>query len=128
MKLGIVPGVISPFVLGEDRRRPRRAATSSRASASTPTALRIGLVHELADDLDAAVDRVVGELLTAGRGGDARREDARHAPRSRMEETARLIAESRAGAEGQEGLRAFLAGRRPGRAGFASWCPPAEDA
>jgi methylglutaconyl-CoA hydratase len=69
-------------------------------------------VHELADDLDAAVDRVVAELLSAGP------QAARWAKRLVREqpdgpETARWIAERRASDEGQEGLRAFLERRSP---------------
>jgi enoyl-CoA hydratase/carnithine racemase len=123
VKLGLVPGVISPFVLtkiGASAAR-RLFVTGERFDAAT--ALRIGLVHELADGLDAAVERVVGELLTAGPEAARVAKTLAREPLS-LEETARLIAESRAGAEGREGLRAFLDGRRPGRTGFASWCPP----
>ena len=67
VKLGIIPAVISPFALakiGAGNAR-RYFVTGERFDAET--ALRIGLVSEVADDLDAAVDRVVGELLSAGR-------------------------------------------------------------
>ena len=77
VKLGIVPGVISPFVLGKIGTSAARRYFVTGERFDAATALRIGLAHELTDDLDAAVDRVVGELLTAGAGGDARREDAR---------------------------------------------------
>jgi methylglutaconyl-CoA hydratase len=78
--------------------------------------LRIGLVHEVADDLDAAVGTVLGELLSAGPRA------ARHAKRLVLDrpdaaETARRIAERRTSEEGQEGLRAFLERRSP------SWPP-----
>ena len=65
-KLGIVPAVISPFALakiGPSWAR-RYFVTGERFDAAT--ALRIGLVHEVAADLDAALDRVLGELLRAG--------------------------------------------------------------
>jgi methylglutaconyl-CoA hydratase len=128
VKLGIVSAVISPFALariGAGAAR-RYFVTGERFDAAT--ALRIGLAHEVvpAAELDAAVDRVVAELLTAG--PDA----ARHAKRLVLDapldglETARRIAERRTSEEGQEGLRAFLEGRRPGQPGFASWSPPAE--
>jgi methylglutaconyl-CoA hydratase len=64
VKLGIIPAVISPFVLpkiGEGAAR-RYFLTGERFDALT--ALRIGLVSEVADELDGAVDRVIGELLT----------------------------------------------------------------
>jgi methylglutaconyl-CoA hydratase len=112
VKLGIVPAVISPFALakiGAGQAR-RWFVTGERFDAGT--ALRIGLVHEVAADLDEAVARVVGELLSAGPFA------ARWAKRLVRErpngpETARWIAERRTSDEGQEGLRAFLEKRAP---------------
>lgn len=112
VKLGIIPAVISPLVLakiGPGQAR-RYFVTGERFDAET--ALRIGLVHEVADDLDAAVERVVAELLSAGPLA------ARWAKRLVRErpggpETARWIAERRTSEEGQEGLRAFLEKRAP---------------
>jgi methylglutaconyl-CoA hydratase len=112
VKLGIVPAVISPFVLpkiGESAAR-RYFLTGERFDAQT--ALRIGLVHEVAPDLDGAVERVVGELLTAG--PEAAREAKRLIRmRPQGEETAQLAARLRASDEGQDGLRAFLERRKP---------------
>ena len=109
VKLGIIPAVISPFVLPKIGAHARRYfLTGERFDAAT--ALRIGLIEEIADDLDAAVDRVLAELLTAG--PEAVRE-AKRLIRERPagEETAQIAARLRAGEEGQEGLRAFLEGR-----------------
>jgi methylglutaconyl-CoA hydratase len=109
VKLGIIPAVISPFVLPKIGAHARRYfLTGERFDAET--ALRIGLIELIADDLDAAVDRVVSELLTAG--PEAVRE-AKRLIRERPggEETAQIAARLRAGEEGQEGLRAFLEGR-----------------
>jgi methylglutaconyl-CoA hydratase len=106
VKLGIIPAVISPFVLPRIGQHARRYfLTGERFDAET--ALRIGLVHELAENLDEAVDRVVGELLTSG--PQATRE-AKTLVRERPDpdETAKIAARLRSGAEGQEGLRAFL--------------------
>ena len=109
VKLGIIPAVISPFVLPRIGAHARRYfLTGERFDAQT--ALRIGLVEEVADDLDAAVERVVGELLTSGPNAT---HEAKRLIRERPngEETAQIAAQLRAGAEGQEGLRAFLDGR-----------------
>jgi methylglutaconyl-CoA hydratase len=111
VKLGIIPAVISPFVLPKIGAHARRYfLTGERFDADT--ALRIGLVHDVVDDLDAAVERVLGELLASGR--QAVRE-AKRLIRERPagEETARIAARLRAGAEGQAGLRAFLERRKP---------------
>ena len=113
VKLGIVPAVISPFVLPKigDSAARRYFLTGERFDA--PTALRIGLVHEVSADLDGAVERVVGELLTSG--PQAVREAKRLIRlRPQGEETAQLAARLRAGDEGQDGLRAFLERRKPG--------------
>jgi methylglutaconyl-CoA hydratase len=113
VRLGIIPAVISPFVLakiGEGAAR-RFFLTGERFDAET--ALRIGLVHDVAEELDESVERVVGEILKAG--PQATRE-AKRLVRGRLpqgEELARIAAGLRAGAEGQEGLRAFLERRKP---------------
>jgi methylglutaconyl-CoA hydratase len=112
VKLGIIPAVISPFVLPKIGAHARRYfLTGERFDAET--ALRIGLVEEVAADLDTAVDRVVSELLTSG--PEAVRE-AKRLIRERPvgEETAQIAARLRAGGEGQDGLRAFLDKREPG--------------
>ena len=112
VKLGIVPAVISPFVLPKLGPGAARRYFLTGERFDTETALRIGLVHEVAADLDGAVDRVVGELLTSG--PEATREAKRLirlAPQG--EDTAQLAARLRAGSEGQEGLRAFLERRKP---------------
>jgi methylglutaconyl-CoA hydratase len=112
VKLGIIPAVISPFVLPRIGDAARRYfLTGERFGADV--ALRIGLVSEVAPDLDAAVDRVVGELLTSG--PEAVRE-AKKLVRERPggAKTAQIAARLRSGAEGQDGLRAFLEKRKPG--------------
>jgi methylglutaconyl-CoA hydratase len=67
----------------------------------------------VAADLEAALERVLGELLTAGpRAARAAKRLVSEAPLDGAE-TARRIAERRASDEGQEGLRAFLERRPP---------------
>lgn len=112
VKLGIVPAVISPYALrkiGESAAR-RYFVTGERFDAAT--AQRMGLVHEVVDDVDEALARILGELGSAGPRA------VRHAKRLVLErpdgpDTARRIAERRTSDEGQEGLRAFLERRRP---------------
>jgi methylglutaconyl-CoA hydratase len=111
VKLGIIPAVISPFVLPKIGAHARRYfLTGERFDAET--ALRIGLVHEVANDLDDAVARVCRELVTSG--PQAVRE-AKRLIRDRPDGqvTAETAARLRAGEEGQEGLRAFLERRDP---------------
>ena len=120
VKLGIIPAVISPFALakiGPSAAR-RYFVTGERFDAAT--ALRIGLVHEVAADPDAAVERILVEVLTAGP------EAVRAAKRLVLDRpdalsTERRIAERRTSHEGQEGLRAFLERREPSwRSGSSS--------
>jgi methylglutaconyl-CoA hydratase len=110
VKLGIIPAVISPFVLPRIGAAARRYfLTGERFDAQT--ALRIGLVSEVTADLDDAVERVVGELLTSGpRAAREAKKLVRERPGG--EECARIAARLRSSEEGQEGLRAFLE-RRP---------------
>ena len=106
VKLGIVPAVISPFVLPKIGQHARRYfLTGERFDAET--ALRIGLVGEVADDLDAAVHVVVEQLLSSG--PNAVRE-AKRLVRERPDgsETAAIAARMRTSDEGQQRLRAFL--------------------
>jgi methylglutaconyl-CoA hydratase len=112
-KLGIVPAVISPFALAKIGPSWARRLFPTGERFGAELAQRIGLVHELADDLNAAVERVLGELRSAGpRAARAAKRLVLDAPLDGLE-TARRIAERRTSDEGQEGLRAFLEGRRP---------------
>jgi methylglutaconyl-CoA hydratase len=114
VKLGIVPAAISSFALARIGGGQARRYFLTGERFGTDTALRIGLVHEVVDDLDAAVDAVVSNLLAAGP------EAVRAAKRLVLDtpldgpEAARRIAARRTSSEGQEGLSAFLERREPG--------------
>jgi methylglutaconyl-CoA hydratase len=106
VKLGIIPAVISPFVLPKIGQQARRYfLTGERFDAET--ALRIGLVHEVTDDLDGAVERIVGELLGSGPAAVREAKDLIRA-RPGGSATAEIAARLRTSDEGQERLRAFL--------------------
>jgi methylglutaconyl-CoA hydratase len=106
VKLGIIPAVISPFVLAKIGAQARRYfLTGERFDADT--ALRIGLVHEVAADLDGTVERVVAEILTSGpEAVRAAKALVREQPPAA--DLPHVAARRRTSAEGQEGLRAFL--------------------
>ncbi len=113
VKLGIIPAVISPFALAKIGPGAARRYFLTGERFDADTALRIGLVSAVVDDLDAAVENVVGELLSAGPHAVRW---AKRLVRERPDgaETARWIAERRTSDEGQEGLAAFLEKRPPG--------------
>ena len=124
VKLGIIPAVISPFVLAKIGTTHARALFMTGERFSAARAMQIGLVHEVVaiDALDAAVERVLGELRSAAPEAAAAAKDlivrvsASDYDASRGI-TAAAIAKRRVSDEGQEGLRAFLERRK---AGFAS--------
>jgi methylglutaconyl-CoA hydratase len=116
VKLGIIPAVISPYAIAKIGTGAARRYFVTGERFGADVALRIGLVHEVAEDLDEAVDRVVAELL--GAGPEAVRAAKRLVlERPEGEDTAYRIAARRTSAEGQEGLRAFLERRPPAWSG-----------
>jgi methylglutaconyl-CoA hydratase len=107
VKLGIIPAVISPFVLPRIGPGPARRYFLTGERFDAETAGRIGLVQEVVSDPDAAIERVVSELLTSGpEAVRAAKKLIRDRPGG--EEAAHVAAGLRAGDEGQAGLRAFL--------------------
>jgi len=123
VKLGLVPAVISPYVIAAIGLRQSRRFFVSGEIFDATVAARIGLLHEsvAADQLDAAVDRVVHFL---GKGGPLAQAEAKQlalrvggVTRESAErldvENAKLIAHLRVSAEGQSGLVAFLEKRAP---------------
>ena len=113
VRLGIIPAVISPFVFAKIGTGAARRFFLTGERFDAATALRIGLVQEVAENIDEAVDRFAGEILKSGpKATRAAKRLAREAPHE-GEELARIAAGLRAGAEGQEGLRAFLEKRTP---------------
>jgi methylglutaconyl-CoA hydratase len=120
-RLGILPAVISPFVIAKIGESHARALFPGGRRFDAGRALRIGLVHEVVEGegaLDAAVQSAVDDVLAAGptaaRAAKAIVREVRGLPHeSTRWHTARRIAGQRTSAEGQEGLRAFLEKREP---------------
>ena len=120
-RLGLLPAVISPYVVAAIGPRQARRWFATAEMFDAAQALRMGLLHEVveADALDAAVDRQLALLLRAGPAASAAakrlvREVALQPDRDRLDQSnAALIAALRVSAEGQEGLGAFLDKRTP---------------
>ncbi len=115
VKLGILPAVISPFVLAKIGRSHARRLFLTGERFGADHARTIGLVHEVvpADALDARVDAIVAELRTASATAIAVTKTviaavAEAASTDADAITTRAIARQRTSSEGQEGLRAFL--------------------
>jgi methylglutaconyl-CoA hydratase len=121
VKLGIVPSVISPFVISRIGSGAAREyfLTGERFSASV--ALSLGLVQHVVPDetaLDALIATKVSELLTSAPDSVAAAKEmifglAGRTLESSIEFTAEVIASARAGAEGQAGMKAFLQRQKP---------------
>jgi methylglutaconyl-CoA hydratase len=127
-RLGILPAVISPFVIVKIGETHARALFPGGRRFDATRAARIGLVHEVVEGeeaLDAAVDAALDDLMAAGptatRAAKAIIREVRGLPHeSTRWHTARRIAQQRTSDEGQEGLQAFLEKRRP------DWVPPGD--
>lgn len=121
VKLGLIPAVISPFVVAAigERQARRFFLTGERFHAET--ARRIGLVHMVAmpAQLDATLDGVLKQILSSGprAEGEAKaliRDVARHPYTDELfDDLAGRIARLRASPEGREGMTAFLEKRKP---------------
>ena len=120
-KLGLLPAVISPYVIAAIGPRQARRWFATAEIFDAQTALQIGLLHQVVEEeqLDAAVRRQVDLLLKAGPVAAARAKSlvadmvAETDGRAQDQSNAALIAALRVSAEGQEGLSAFLDKRTP---------------
>lgn len=121
VRLGIVPGMISPYVLRAIGERTARRYFQTAEVFDAREARRIGLLHEVAaaDALDERVAKMLKQLKSAAPGarsiakklaGDIA---GRPINEALMQETAQLIADVRARPEAREGLTAFLEKRKP---------------
>lgn len=121
VKLGIIPAVISPYLLERIGPGPSRRFSLTAERFGAAEALRVGLLSEVHPDeeaLDAAIADLTALILKNGPAALAAckelwRAVAAAAPEDRRDETARRIAAIRASDEGQEGLAAFLEKRTP---------------
>lgn len=125
VRLGLVPAVISPYVVRKTGYSFARAAFLMAERFDARRALEVGLVHKVVpiEELDSAVEEVVQGLLLAGPEaiGEVRKLLDRvwgRAPAEVSDVTVAAITERRASEEGREGVAAFLEKRKP------RWAPP----
>jgi methylglutaconyl-CoA hydratase len=120
VRLGLIPAVISTYVLPRIGPGPARRYFLTGERFGAAEALAMGLVHEVAPagGVDARVDAIVSEILKGGplalrEAKQLIRDAGRLSREQAIEETIRRIAEIRVGPEAQEGLSAFLEKRKP---------------
>lgn len=122
VRLGLIPGTISPYVVGAIGKRHARALFATGKVFDAAYAEKIGLVSEVVADaveLDAVQARIARDILACGPEAvaDSKRlvDDMAFRPIDHvlMDESARRIARARVREEGQEGVRAFLEKRKP---------------
>ncbi|WP_166267573.1 enoyl-CoA hydratase-related protein [Marinobacter caseinilyticus] len=129
VKLGLIPAVISPYVVRAIGERQARRYFITAEVFTARQAQQFGLVHDVCDNL-SAMERRCDELLLqlALNGPEAMKaaKDLVFAVSQKVigkdviDDTAQRIADIRVGAEGQEGLSAFLNKRK------ANWVPEEE--
>jgi methylglutaconyl-CoA hydratase len=119
VKLGILPAVISPYVVAKVGVSAARELFLTGARFPASRARDIGLVHTVVGPaaLDQAVDSVLSELASSAPGAVAEakaliRTIAGRSPGSVMNITTETIARQRVSDEGQRGMRAFLEKRK----------------
>jgi methylglutaconyl-CoA hydratase len=121
VKLGIIPAIISPFVIAKIGPGRAREFFITGERFLAPIAMNIGLIqhvvsHELA--LDALVDSKISQIMTSAPGAVAAAKEmvfgmAAHTLENSLVYAAEMIARARAGQEGQAGMRAFLERQKP---------------
>lgn len=114
VRLGLVPATISPFVLPKIGSGHARALFTTGEVFDAVKAERIGLVHDAVepDELDAMVERKVADVLRNGPEAVAVSKKLAQCAPLGLKEAADLLAEARSGAEGKEGVDAFLNKRK----------------
>lgn len=117
VSLGLVPAVISPYLVAAIGARATQKLTLTAERFDTRDALRLGLLHQIVDDevqLDAAVQACCENLH---KGAPQAQQAAKHfisalhhsvLDESLIDESAQLIAGIRVSDEGREGIDAFL--------------------
>ncbi|MEE8365678.1 MAG: enoyl-CoA hydratase/isomerase family protein [Gammaproteobacteria bacterium] len=121
VRLGLIPSVISPYVIAAIGARAARRYFLTGERFDAGRALQLGLVHEVvkAEALDTCLQQRIDDLLSSGPKAQVAAKDLIHhvdgraTDESLIKETARRIAEIRASDEGREGLNAFLQKRKP---------------
>jgi methylglutaconyl-CoA hydratase len=126
-KLGLIPAVVSPYVVAAIGERAARRYFLSAERFEAAEAWRLGLLHDIAADegeLDEKIGAIVDAMLACSPAAQKEAKELIRAVANRAltselaQDTAERIAKIRSSPEGREGVAAFLEKRR------ASWVPP----
>jgi methylglutaconyl-CoA hydratase len=126
-KLGLIPAVISPYVIAAIGERAARRYFLTAETFEAAEAWRIGLIHDMGGsegDMDEKIGLIVDAILAGGPVAQREAKELIRAVSGRpvtselIQDTAERIAKIRSSPEGREGVAAFLEKRR------ASWIPP----
>jgi methylglutaconyl-CoA hydratase len=128
VKLGIIPAMISPYVIAAMGSRMAHRYMLTGEEFDAAEAYRIGFIHDICEDEDLTgkVGQLLAQLYTSGPKAMVAVKElipiSANVPIDEeiVEETAQLVAEMRATPEAQEGLSAFLEKRR------SAWSVPLE--
>lgn len=121
VQLGLIPGVISPFVMAKIGFSQARAYFLSGERFAAKRAQEIGLIHQLSDDLENETNQLIEKMLLPGREAQVQakrlirgvRDFSFESDEKVKDFTAQMISNVRVSAEGQEGMMALLEKRRP---------------
>jgi methylglutaconyl-CoA hydratase len=129
VKLGIIPAMISPFVIGAIGRRQSHRYMISGEEFDAAEACRIGLLHDICEEpgLNERVGRMLAQIYSSGPHAIAAIKKlipevaGTRIDDKLMEKVSQRIAAVRVTAEAQEGLSAFLEKRK------TAWSAPASN-
>lgn len=125
VKLGLIPSVISSFVLAKIGEAAARRYFLTAEAFDAKQAQSIGLVHEVVengDDLDAVITSLQQAILQGAPGAQKMGKEQIQVIKNKpidymiLDYTSKMIAKARASDEGKEGIQAFLTKQKP------SWC------
>jgi methylglutaconyl-CoA hydratase len=123
VRLGLLPAVISPFVIAKIGESQARATFLSGTRFDTTKALRMGLIHQISsfDKLDEDLELIIKDFLAAAPKASVLAKELiatvvkKQSIKEARDYTCEMIAKVRSGSEGQEGMNAILEKRK------ASW-------
>ena len=117
LKLGLIPATISPFVIDKIGYSFANALFLSAKQFDAEYALKIGLIHEVCDDLEKSSQQIINQFLKTGPQSAVickkTVKDIYEGVSNPRHHTASIITKARLSKEGQEGMLALLEKREP---------------